>query len=514
MRQYQTYELIFYGEEPEDSYVQIDLEAVFETIGENGESEKITVKGFYAGEGVYKVRFYPTSTGLYSWHIFTTLPLKGDISGEEICEKAEPESIDERGMVKAVGTHFEYADGTFFYPFGTTIYALAHQESGLIGETYQSLRMAPFNKVRHCVFPKHYDYNHNEPPFYAFEKDTEGKWDVNRPCFAFWEHMENVILKLAEMGIQSDLILFHPYDKWGFASMDREKNLIYLDYLLRRFSAFPSVWWSLANEFDLCFQKTMEDWHVFEEFIAENDPYHHLLSNHNCFSFYDFKRKNITHCCMQSNQMIRASQWLKEYQKPVIYDECCYEGNLPQNWGNLSGFELANRFWIACVQGAYVTHGEVFLSDDEILWWSKGGRLKGESVKRISFLKEIIEEAGAPLEPWEMNPFEMMDEELIKQVLDTPFALLPQKMPLDQQEAHLFTDASFMGRIGKRFFIQYMGIHCNGRLDWVLPENVEYKIEVIDMWEMTRTEVMRTLGGKIQISLPGKEGMAVLATAV
>ena len=29
-------------------------------------------------------------------------------------------------------------------------------------------------KVRHCVFPKHYDYNHNEPPYYAFEKDADG----------------------------------------------------------------------------------------------------------------------------------------------------------------------------------------------------------------------------------------------------------------------------------------------------------------------------------------------------
>lgn len=38
-------------------------------------------------------------------------------------------------MVKAVGTHFEYEDGTCFYPFGTTVYALAHQTTELIDQT-------------------------------------------------------------------------------------------------------------------------------------------------------------------------------------------------------------------------------------------------------------------------------------------------------------------------------------------------------------------------------------------
>ena len=37
------------------------------------------------------------------------------------------------------------------------------------------------------------------------------------------------------MGIQVDLILFHPYDRWGFAAMSQHDNLVYLDYLLRRF---------------------------------------------------------------------------------------------------------------------------------------------------------------------------------------------------------------------------------------------------------------------------------------
>lgn len=56
--------------------------------------------------------------------------------------------MSRHGMVRAVGTHFEYEDGTVFHPFGTTVYALAHQEEDLIRQTLDSLKNSPFNKVR------------------------------------------------------------------------------------------------------------------------------------------------------------------------------------------------------------------------------------------------------------------------------------------------------------------------------------------------------------------------------
>ena len=77
----------------------------------------------------------------------------------------------------------------------------------------QTLRKALFNKVRFCIFPKSYDFNQNEPKHFAFEK-INGKWDVNRPCFAFWDALEQRIMELSELGIEGDLILFHGYDRY------------------------------------------------------------------------------------------------------------------------------------------------------------------------------------------------------------------------------------------------------------------------------------------------------------
>ncbi len=68
---------------------------------------------------------------------------------------------------------------------------------------------------------------------------------------AYFQHFDRLILALGRIGVQADLILFHPYDKWGYQSMPAEVDDRYLRYVIARFSAYRNVWWSLANEFDL-----------------------------------------------------------------------------------------------------------------------------------------------------------------------------------------------------------------------------------------------------------------------
>jgi tetrahydromethanopterin S-methyltransferase subunit B len=37
--------------------------------------------------------------------------------------------------------------------------------------------------------------------------------------------------------------------------------------------------------------------------------------------------------------------------------------------------------------------------ENEVLWWAKGSILKGESPKRIAFLRKLVEELPGSLEP-------------------------------------------------------------------------------------------------------------------
>lgn len=506
MKQYEVFELSFRGEAPAGSQAIVDVRGQFSCNGSTKE-----VEGFYAGNGIYKVRFFPEEAGEWEWKV------SGIVEGEgkEVCEKADP---GRHGIVRADKLHFKYEDGTKFLPFGTTVYALVHQDKALVDTTMETLSHAPFNKVRMCVFPKHYDFNHNEPDYFAFEK-TEGKFDVNRPCFAFWDAFEARLKELDAMGIQADLILFHPYDRWGFSEFTKEECLTYLDYLLRRLSTIPNLWWSLANEFDLMGHFGRDWWAEFASFIAKHDAYGHLLSNHNCFGYWDFANENTTHCCIQDTCVDEVPSLQKKYGKPVVFDEVCYEGNIIHPWGNISGFEMANRFWTAVVCGGYCTHGETFLSEDEILWWARGGKLKGQSPARISFLKQIAESLPGSIEYFGgEHPFPSVEE----------IAAQREKMKAEQgenvfmqgllqlPEARLGTFISrhkpIMGRCGDEAFIRYYRNQCTCVGELELPDTGSYQVEVIDIWEMTRKVAATGVNGKIKVDLPGKEGIAILAT--
>lgn len=512
MKKFQMFELKLHGEPPSDSAVKIDLSATFSLAG-----EETTVLGFYDGNRTYCVRFFPQNSGVCTWKIHSSIPLEGCLSGEEMCLDADEER---HGVVHTAGLHFRYDDGTRYMPFGTTVYALIHQEDSLVEQTMSSLRESPFNKVRLCLFPKHYDFNHNEPPCFAFEKSEQGEWNMDSPNFAFWHRLEQRIAELDVMGIEADLILFHGYDRWGFSRLSKEQCLTYLDYVTRRLAAYPNIWWSLANEYEILNHFKPEWWHTFAAYLGTNDPWHHLLSCHNFLELWDFDDPNVTHCSIQDPRVIRVPDLQKRYRKPVIFDECCYEGNLPYAWGNLSAFEMVNRFWTASVMGGYCTHGETYLSVDEVLWWAKGGILKGESVPRIAYLRKILE--SLPGELSYMNgPYEMLLEnpetekdipENMKEAVLNICALLQRVSPRRRTD---FFDQNRLaaGHCGEDVYIQYMGRQCCAECQIKLPENRKYDVEWIDVWAMQREEVLHDVSGAVTVSLPGKEGIAILAKA-
>ena len=428
--------------------------------------------------------------------------------------------MSKHGMVKAVGSHFEYEDGNYFYPFGTTIYALAHQSPELIEETMRSLEKSPFNKVRMCVFPKHYQFNDNEPLFYPFEKNEDGSWDPGRPVKEYWDNLESVIKRLDDMEIQADLILFHSYDSWGLATMGMEKNLQYLDYCIKRLGKLDNVWWSLANEYDLLLSEISEEnWYEIEEFVAKNDTRGHLISNHNCFLLWDVSRKNISHGSYQIKCLANVGDDVRKFNKPICVDECCYEGNIPSSWGNLSAEEMTAKFWQAIASGAYCTHGETFLDENDILWWSKGGKLKGKSPERIGFLRNIVEEFNKPLLPFEPRGDEFFDnlpDEVRRDFDKAPsgrsFGIAISRQDHDANVLMSAFEHDYRAESeDKSVILKYYYQRCQAEDNFRLPENKKYNIEIIDTWNMTRTLAYKEQSGKVKIKLPGRAYMAVLA---
>lgn len=495
----------------EKSFRCVHQEAVLSSCGRfvlteaDGEEEAVQVSAFRTGEGQFTVRFMPWRQGLWRYEIAV-----GDteIFGEFLC--TEPEK-DCHGRVTVREEGFCYEDGSKFLPFGTTCYAWIYQPPERQEQTLDTLRASCFNKLRMLVFPKHMPYNNEEPERFPFLRDVRGKWDIGMPDYGFWDNLDEKIRRLGEMGMEVDLILFHPYDKWGFSELSREESMRYLEYCIARLSAFHNLWWSLANEYEMLVRKRVEDWDAIGEFVREQDAYGHLISIHNIMQVYP-KRDWMTHCSIQSSDINRVPYWKKKYGIPVLIDECGYEGDLEFVWGNLSAFDMADRFWWTLTRGAYCTHGETFHREDEVLWWSKGGKLYGESEARIRFLKELLYSLPGvgTAEPLftPPNPNELRREEKPVNEQGMRYLELVRTSP---EEEKFGTYADRPKRLlGEGWQLTYFGHSCPCMMRVRLPEGTVYDAELIDIWEMTRTALRFGLSGEEVLELPGKEGMAVL----
>ena len=103
-------------------------------------------------------------------------------------------------------------------------------------------------------------------------------WDFTRLNPKHFQSIERRIQDLMDLGIEADLIVMHPYDRWGFSNMSSEADELYWTYVIARFAAFRNVWWSLANEYDLMKSKTLRDWERYAAIVLRKDPYNHLRS--------------------------------------------------------------------------------------------------------------------------------------------------------------------------------------------------------------------------------------------
>lgn len=485
--QWKPVELEFSGPSVGNPFIDVDLRMDVTLDGHT-----LRVPGFYDGDGCYRIRFTPDRPGLWTYSIVSNAmePTSGTID-------VSPAASGDRGPVMASSpTHFAYADGTEYHPFGTTVYALPHQPAELVRQTLETLAKGPFNKVRLCVFPKDFKYNTNEPDLLPFESlgvVSEGETGARRFDFSrfnptYFRHLEGIVARLGSSGIEADIILFHPYDRWGFAEMSAAEDEHYLRYVVARLASFPNVWWSMANEFDLLKTKSDQDWNKLLEIVEEADPYGHLRSVHNCFRYFDQSHPLVTHVSVQRDQTAQTVISMQKYGKPVIVDECGYEGDLSDAWGNLSGVEMMHRVWEAVTNGGYATHGETFRNAEDVVFWSKGGKLEGESVSRIAFLRKVLDEAGQGLEPLPSVRRLILQAGGPENLVLSELHAAGTDLNADPEHRVVIPWFFTIGRPGD-IYLSYFGVNQPGEVIAAVPHGEVYEAHLIDTWEMSTTKI-------------------------
>ena len=482
------FELRFDGPRDGNPFDDVTLSINFTRDG-----KAVRVPGFYDGDGVYRVRFSPAETGRWQWTSQSSAAAMNGQSGDFDCVAP---SKGNHGPVRVVGGyHFAYADGTPFRQVGTTSYSWALQSDAKCAETLATLKAAPFNKMRMLVTPNVPSVATN--PFIR-TGDGPRDWDATRLDPTYFRRFEDRIRKLGDLGIEADVILYHPYDeKRGYNDMARADDERYLRYVIARFGAYRNVWWSMANEYDDVKTKAMADWDHLLQLLQAEDPHDRLRSIHQINVYYDNRKPWITHSSIQNGAAVlddvRAQLHRSFGLKPVIFDEVCYEGNSKLRWGNLTGEQMVERFWWGLMGGTYVGHSETFDPNQnaDYSWLGQGGKLTGTSPPRLSFLRKVMEDGPTPgIEP-----------------------------------IQTWWNYSMAGKEFE-YYLHYFGSDQPTQWPVVLPGKKgqpmnAYRLDIIDTWNMTVTPVdglfqMQRRGdydfhdpARPTVTLPGKPWIAV-----
>lgn len=469
IEQWGVFEVTLHGPSTGNPFKDVTLTARF-TL----EHRTISVTGFYDGDGVYRIRFMPDAPGQWTYETVSSTPQLAGKTGAFTC--IQPTSGNHGPVIVAREFHFQYADGTPYFPFGTTTYAYLFTSDENARNSLAGMRQARFNKTRVCVLPKPLAPGENQVLPFPRSGTTN---DFTRFNPAYFQQVEKRLFDLQRFNIEADLILFHPYDAWGYKSMGKEVDDFYLRYVIARLSAFRNAWWAIANEYDLVKSKTMSDWDRFFRITAAEDPYSHLRSIHHSGPIYDNSKPWVTHASLQRYDFENTAERRTAWRKPIIYDEMQYEGDIERRWGNLSAEEMTRRFWLAAVYGAYASHGEVFISPESgshagEASWSDAGRLLGESGPRIAFLRALV-------------------EKMTTTGLNVP-------------DVAYYLNAGAPGQL----YLYYFDYHRPARYDFPLPTTANFSATLIDPWNMTSTPIPGTFSGKSRIVLPNKPYQAIL----
>lgn len=114
-----------------------------------------------------------------------------------------------------------------------------------------------------------------------------------------------------------------------------------------------------------------------------------------------------------------------------------------------------------------------------MIWWSKGGTLRGQSPDRIAFLRRVVADCpGGRIEPLTSS----------------------------------YDD--IRGGVDGQYVLIYFGASRPRFRDVTLPEGMSAHIDVIDTWDMTVDTLPGVHDGTVRVDLPAKPYIAIRLRAV
>ena len=336
--------------------------------------KKVSVEGFFCGDGIYTVRFCPVEAGNYT----CSLVFRKDNFEQRFDGSFTASPSDSRGFLrvsKENSFRFVTDDNKPFYPLGiqtcgaegmpTTLVA-GNKTEQVSKEKYFKLHSGGANIFR-------VQLGAGEKSGCAIDVLSFGKKDeYNLEALKALDELYSVLLK---NGFHSITILMQDMSRWGGGSQGfggirdiagykdlKNKEAAgyvrkYFSYIAARYAAYTDIW-EIFNEDDFAPDEWLNE---MAGHIKSKDPYSHLMTT-------NFERPYLDWCdlvtpheymywdeCGVDIYLAKELCRFKHYKKPVFYTE----------FGNQAVYgNMGRNKWRVAVWSSFFNEGGILLWDE------------------------------------------------------------------------------------------------------------------------------------------------------
>ena len=379
---WQPHDFAFHVDRTPEEPFQVPFSA--EVTGPGG--VKLTVPGFYDGDGTWKVRVSPTVEG--DWTLATRSTVTA-LDGRRVAfvSIANPLRTIHGGLRvdPQHPRHFVFEDGTRFFLMGYEcdwLWALdtTDPELKIVKRFLDKLAASGFNYVLLNAYAhdttwrkgKTAEDDYGPPPLYAWEGSNDQP-DHSRLNLAYWQHYDRIIDALYRRGMIAHVMIkvYNKMVRWP-AKGSPEDDLFFR-WLIARYSAYPNVHWDFSKESNN--EKDLDYKFGRIRFLRDNDPYRRPITTHTDTQTFNAGSYNevLDYRSDQTHSKWHAT--LLDHQKqhpwPVLNVEFGYEHG-PQGPKDMTygvaqtPEEVCRRAWEVYMAGGYGAYYYTYTAWDVI----------------------------------------------------------------------------------------------------------------------------------------------------
>jgi len=327
---------------------------------------RVVREAFYDGENTWRVRLAPDAIGTWKWSMQAE-PADAGLTGDGtfVCVPSALHGPLQVNLKNPLW--FAYADGTPVYLLASLLWRADVLEESTLAQTLDFLKTQGFNAI---VSP------HLEPSHMAWQRSADGKPDFSRFNLAVWHGLDRILRLSAER----ELVLVPFSILGGTNRLPAPRDEAGRDLLLRYWVARWGGFWNATYQ---PFSEWEEDYREGEvlqigQRLYELDGGQHLISVHSgyassetvqraaWFSYHTIQDKLGERADQIDKQegnsdpakFRRLAELYRRVPKPILAQECLWEGNYYQGEPGLDADLLRRGAWVIALSGGQINYAD------------------------------------------------------------------------------------------------------------------------------------------------------------